>query len=264
MRSAKSAWTACVLALVLNVQWACAQPLPQSPPQSTQDALHAMSQQAAVIFAGQVTGVRRNDGVTGTIGVVEIDFAVEDAIRGVIGGTYTLREWAGLWPTGEAPFSIGQHYLMLLNAPGPSGLSSPVGGMDGAIPVRGSSPPPRSQATPSLTSQTVAGSTPSDGRVVDLRWIGTMLVRPVAYRSASVVRQPVLPVSVHAYAVTRLPATVQEPETSLASQPADVSASTTPVQAAAELTDDSASQFTSYPAMLAILRAWEKSDHAAR
>jgi len=32
-----------------------------------------MSQQAAVIFAGQVTGVRRNDGVTGTIGVVEID-----------------------------------------------------------------------------------------------------------------------------------------------------------------------------------------------
>src|ERR1035437_903175 len=185
MRSAKSAWTACVLALVLNVQWACAQPLPQSPPQSTQEALHAMSQQASVIFAGQVTGVRRNDGDTGTIGVVEIDFAVEDAIRGVIGGTYTLREWAGLWPTGEAPFSIGQHYLMLLNAPGPSGLSSPVGGMDGAIPVRGSSPPPRSRATPSLASETAAPSTP-DSRVVDLRWIGTMVVRPVAYRSASV------------------------------------------------------------------------------
>jgi hypothetical protein len=39
--------------------------------------------------------------VNGATGVVEITFAVEDAVRGVSGSTYTLREWAGLWPAGD-------------------------------------------------------------------------------------------------------------------------------------------------------------------
>ena len=68
---------------------------------ATCDALHAMSRLAAVIFAGQVIGVRRHDAVDGATGTVEIEFAVEDAVRGVSGGTYTLREWAGLWPAGD-------------------------------------------------------------------------------------------------------------------------------------------------------------------
>ena len=81
------------------------------------------------------------DAKNGATGVVEIEFAVEDAVRGVSGGTYTLREWAGLWPAGDEPFRVGQRYLMLLHAPGAAGLSSPVGGMDGAIPIRGGTGP---------------------------------------------------------------------------------------------------------------------------
>jgi hypothetical protein len=80
-----------------------------------------MSRLAGVIFAGQVIGVRRLDGGNGATGVVEITFAVEDAVRGVSGSTYMLREWAGLWPAGDEPFRVGQRYLMLLHAPGAAG-----------------------------------------------------------------------------------------------------------------------------------------------
>ena len=112
--------------------------LPQAvPPQGITDALHAMSRLAGVIFAGQVVAVRRIDGGNDATGIVEIQFAVEDAVRGVSGGVYTLREWAGLWPAGEEPFRVGQRFLMLLHAPSVAGLSSPVGGMDGAIPIHG-------------------------------------------------------------------------------------------------------------------------------
>jgi hypothetical protein len=159
---------ACVLALALAAR---AQSPGQSGPLTTEDALHAMSQQAAVIFAGQVVSVRQRGGATG---VIEIEFAVDDAIRGVRGGAYILREWAGLSPAGESPFRAGQHYLMLLHAPGASGLSSPIGGADGAIPIR--------------------GGNPSAGAVVDLRWVATLVVQPVSYRLRPIARPTGLPV----------------------------------------------------------------------
>ena len=109
----------------------------QTLPTTSEDALHAMEESAGVIFTGQVTAVRRVGAKGGAAGMVEIDFAVQDAVRGVSGGGYTLREWAGLWPGDDEPFRVGQQYLMLLHSPGASGLSSPVGGMDGAIPIRG-------------------------------------------------------------------------------------------------------------------------------
>ncbi len=74
---------------------------------ATEDALHAMTQMAAVIFAGRVVAIRQPQRAGGA---VEIEFAVEDAIRGVSGGTYVLREWGGLWcgrpdvPRGAAIF----------------------------------------------------------------------------------------------------------------------------------------------------------------
>jgi hypothetical protein len=251
MRSQQTVWSACALALVLWARCGDAQALPQTTQQTAEDALHAMSQQAAIIFAGQVVAIRHRDGVNGGTGIVEIDFAVEDAIRGAIGATYTLREWAGLWQTGDAHFSIGQQYLMLLHAPSQSGLSSPVGGMDGAIPIRGSSPPPPTQATQ------------SDSRMIDLRWIGIRVVRPLSYRPATVARQTALPVSIHAYARTTISATAPESESSWTPGTADVSAPAA-ISEAAQPAAASASQITSYPAMLAILRAWEKSDDAAR
>lgn len=146
-------WIACGLgpALLLCGMRCPAQAVPAA---DTTAELYAMSQQADVIFAGRVIAVRPGDGV------VAIDFAVDDAVRGVRGGTYTLHEWAGLWGGGAQPLHVGQRYLMLLHGSGASGLGAPVGGADGAIPIRGG----------------------EDGLSVDLRWVQTRVVRPVQYR----------------------------------------------------------------------------------
>ncbi len=138
-------------------------------------ALRAMNSQAAVMFVGTVTEVRRveGDGLAAA-GVVEVQFAVEQGIRGIGDGeTYVLREWGGLWSAGERRFATGSRLLMLLHAPGVSGLSSPVGGMDGAIPVKGSS------SLVAATDETTAVNAP----VADLRWLAAKLARPVVYRS---------------------------------------------------------------------------------
>lgn len=266
MQSQKAAWFACALALAFSAGCGHSQTLTQIPtqitPHTTEDALHEMAQQAAVIFSGQVVAIRHHDGANDGTGIVEIDFVIADAIRGATGGTYTLREWAGLWQTGNVPFSVGRQYLMLLHAPGPSGLSSPVGGMDGAIPVRGGSQP-----TPFLASSQVSGSTlvstSTDSRVIDLRWVGVRVDRPLAYRPESVARQTALPVSVRAYAVIRNATAAGESDSSRTSQAADFGVSVVNTEAAPP-NPSSASQFTPYTATLAKLRAWEKNDDAAR
>jgi hypothetical protein len=162
----------CVLALIVPLAPARAQTVGEAIPPASEDALHAMTQMAAVIFAGQVVAIRLPERAGG---VVEIDFAVEDAIRGVSGGTYALREWAGLWAARNEPFRVGQRYLMLLHAPGRAGLSSPVGGVDGAIPILGG-------------GERAAGLAAADGRVVDLRWIAARAAREVSYAAEPVAR----------------------------------------------------------------------------
>jgi len=161
--------------VILVTECGVAQEPPQTAlPQTTNDALRAMSRLAGVIFTGQVIAVRRIEGLNGATGVVEIEFAVEDAVRGVSGSAYTLREWAGLWPAGDEPFRVGQRYLMLLHSPGAAGLSSPIGGMDGAIPIRGG------------------------GQTVDLSWVGTRVVTPTAYQQVALGKPIMRPMPVHA------------------------------------------------------------------
>jgi hypothetical protein len=251
--------TGCALAAILSVtcaQQAAAQQTAdvQSAVQQNSDgnlqsanaALREMTQLAGVIFTGQVVGVRRVAGADGTTSVVEISFAVQDAVRGVSGTTYTVREWAGLWPAGDTPFVVGQRYLMLLHTPSAAGLSSPVGGMDGAIPIRGG--PVAGTATANATaeeiagidmvgsaavSSTTAGSTSgtstADGRVVDLRWVGTRVSRPVVYREANAQAQTESTAGVNAGTGTG-----------------------TSLQAAG------------YSSVIGMLRGWEKSNHAAQ
>jgi hypothetical protein len=168
--------------------------------------------------------------------VIEIDFAVEDAVRGVSGGTYLLREWAGLWPAGDQPFHMGQRFLMLLHAASAAGLSSPVGGMDGAIPIRGSSQLAGPQAT--LPAATLA-SGDAEGLVVDLRWIATRVVRAVSYSGP-----------------TRQSTSRSGP----APAAAEIAISATPAETiAAPITQKAA-----YATVLAMLRGWDRVDHAAR
>src|SRR6202789_1198031 len=105
--------------------------------QTGTDVLHQMSDRADVIFMGQVLTVHLPEGGSPASGIVEIQFRVDEAIRGCkTGQPYVLHEWGGLWAGSNGRYRVGQRLLMLLHAPGAGGLSSPVGGLDGAIPIR--------------------------------------------------------------------------------------------------------------------------------
>ena len=139
-------------------------------PQTVVDILHQLSDKADVIFAGQVLAIRRTNN-----GVVEVEFRVDQAIRGCTTGTpYILREWAGLWAGDNQRYRVGQRLLMLLHAPSAAGMSSPVGGLDGAIPIR--------QSSVAMTPRDDV-ATPPQPPYVDLRWLGARLPRAVSYQS---------------------------------------------------------------------------------
>jgi hypothetical protein len=239
MRSCWKVWLGCVLVLCLGSE-SGAQAVDQRnvavADAATQAALHDLARLAGVIFAGEVVAVHRREALNGATGVVEVAFAVDDAIRGVSGSTYILREWAGLWATGDEPFRVGQRYLMLLHTPGAAGFSSPVGGMDGAIPIRGDSEGLAPPTATRVAGVTVGASTGEDLRsldlqTVDLRWIATRVVQPVVYRPASVARPTALPVS---------------------------------VRSGASLADSPSPRATPYRDVLSLLRGWERDDAAAR
>ena len=155
-------------------QWTASAPVADvdtdGDPLTVEAALRQMTDRAAVIFVGTVGKVRRIPGADGGPGVVQIEFQVEQAVRGCAEGTtYTLREWGGLWAGGDQRYVEGQRRMMLLHAPSASGLSSPVNGTIGAIPVHGGGG--------------AVGTAAAAGQLtVDLRWVGTRVVRPVVYR----------------------------------------------------------------------------------
>lgn len=145
------------------------------PPNTVEDALHEMTDAAGVIFAGQVVEVRRT-----SESVVEVEFRVDRAVRGcAAGGPYVLREWAGLW-VGVARYRVGQRLMMLLRSPGASGMSSPVGGMDGVIPIRGVQ-----SDLAGATAVGAAAAAPLESAVemVDLRWVGARMQRAAGVRA---------------------------------------------------------------------------------
>jgi hypothetical protein len=137
--------------------------------QNVEDVLHEMSDKADIIFVGQVVAIRPHDGGGMGAGFVEVNFQIDQAIRGCTGGTYSLREWGGLWSGNADRYQVGQRLLMMLRAPGASGMSSPVGGLDGAIPIRG-----MADGSPLATA---APAVP----MADLRWLGAKVLHPVSY-----------------------------------------------------------------------------------
>jgi hypothetical protein len=116
---------ALALAVLLTASLASGQSVPSASsttPQTVVDVLHQLSDKADVIFAGQVVAIRRPD-----TSIVEVEFRVDQAIRGCTAGTpYILREWAGLWEGETQRYRVGQNLLMLLHAPSAAGMSSPV------------------------------------------------------------------------------------------------------------------------------------------
>lgn len=155
----------------------------QPVPAATAAVLQAMAARAGVIFAGSVLQVQRHDAA----GYVDVTFAVEHAVRGVVHAgnstpRYELREWAGLW-TGGDRYRVGQRVLILLAGRGPQGMSAPVGGMAGVIPLIATRKPP-------IWRQ---GAATADTRIeddadelVDLRWVETQVAtRFLRVRAAS-------------------------------------------------------------------------------
>jgi hypothetical protein len=170
----------CVLLVGLGVGSAKAQlavgraaggPLPEGvqadgvvmPDASVGSALVNLASRASVVFVGQVEKIERKGGL------VEVRFAVEQPVMGEVGSTYTLREWSGLWTGGRQRYFVGQRAMVFLHAPGTSaggseGLSSPVDGMDGVVPV------------------VVQGADAEP--LVDVRWLETRVQRAVGSKLA--------------------------------------------------------------------------------
>src|SRR5579875_3101805 len=99
------------------------------PDASVTAALVNLSQRAATAFVGQVVDIRR------IAGVVEIQFRVDTPVVGQAGGSYTLREWAGMWPPGMWRYHVGERALVFLHGTSSAGLSSAVDGGEGVVPV---------------------------------------------------------------------------------------------------------------------------------
>lgn len=116
-------------ASVMAAQVPPAAEVPYAPQTSLTGEISSLAQRAGVIFVGQVFSVERRGGV------VDINFHVEQAITGSVGDTFTLREWAGLWPQGLWRYNVGQRSLLFLHSPSAAGLASPVDGAEGVVPV---------------------------------------------------------------------------------------------------------------------------------
>ncbi len=125
-----------------------------TPPQTVESALQRLALQAAIIFTGSVTRV------TGKPNGGEVEFAVEQGLRGVASGSiYRIR--VSTWGGGVQRYTAGRRALFLLYAPSAAGFSSPVNGEEGIVPLSGDA---------------LVGS-------MDLRWIATGVARNVTIQS---------------------------------------------------------------------------------
>jgi len=145
---------------------------PDSVPAATAAVLRALASRAGVIFAGQVVRVDRED----ARGYVEVVFRIDVPVQVRSQDShYVLREWAGLWAGHAARYCAGQKLLMLLTEPGPSGLSSPVGGLAGAIPLLATRQPPLLHGNDAAPAYTPAEAAQEEA--VDLRWVQALATR---------------------------------------------------------------------------------------
>ena len=96
----------------------------------------ALLRNSGYIFSGTVKAVervapQREDSVA----VMRITFRVEEPLRGVRKGQLlVIREWAGLWQSGER-YRLGERVMLFLYPPSKLGLTSPVGGGAGRFRV---------------------------------------------------------------------------------------------------------------------------------
>ena len=125
---------------------------PGGPDASVEAAIQSLASRAATVFVGQVVAIERR------AGVVSVVFRVDRPVVGAVGASYTLREWAGMWPPGQWRYTVGERALVFLHATNAAGLSSAVDGGEGVVQVM-----PATDGTP----------------LVDVRRLGTRVLRQV-------------------------------------------------------------------------------------
>jgi hypothetical protein len=108
----------------------------QRAPSTNALSVRQLARESGYIFAGTVTAVERlAASAPNEVATVRITFWVERAVRGVRAGqVLVIREWAGLWESGER-YRTGERVLLFLYHPSKLGLTSPVGGPLGRFAV---------------------------------------------------------------------------------------------------------------------------------
>lgn len=179
----------------------------QQPDATVTAALASLTTQAGTVFAGEVIAIRPLGGI------VQIDFRVDQALKGSSPGVYTLREWAGLWASGQPRYRIGDRAVLFLYPPSANGLSSPVDGMEGILPL---------SAAPSVLGQDAPTTLSADLRRLRTRVqrnVGSPIAGAPEFlpidQVATIVRAvqpPVIdPIIHHGPAPIRLPAPIRKP-----------------------------------------------------
>jgi hypothetical protein len=97
--------------------------------------LRAVVRRSGTIFVGKVTSIESPRSPC-CLNMVRVTFSVEQAMRGDIhvGEHFSIREWAGLWSAGPR-YRIGERLVLFLYPPSKLGLTSPVDGKWGRVPV---------------------------------------------------------------------------------------------------------------------------------
>ena len=123
------------LALAVISFSAAGQEPPARPPLPAVSNLRVLTLNSGYIFDGTVLSVQAGQNDPNDVTTVQITFRVEQAIRGTRAGQIlTIREWAGLWNSGEG-YRPGERLLLFLYSPSSLGLTSPVGGPAGRFAV---------------------------------------------------------------------------------------------------------------------------------
>jgi hypothetical protein len=97
--------------------------------------LRSLNQNAGYIFDGTVLAIEPVASNETGVAAVKITFRIEQAIRGThFGQVLAIREWAGLWSSGER-YRLGERLLLFLYRPSKLGFTSPVRGAFGRFAV---------------------------------------------------------------------------------------------------------------------------------
>jgi hypothetical protein len=102
-----------------------------NPPGSNPLRSHPLTRSSGYIFAGTVKSVERLAPKGNGVATVQISFHVDEAMQGVHSGQMlAIREWAGLWESGQR-YRAGERVLLFLYPPSKLGLTSTVRGPQG-------------------------------------------------------------------------------------------------------------------------------------